>query len=64
LNFSQNGVQKMNTNYMVAKGGMTLAAMFGALEFGAQGIGFNTLWPTGLVTTSALNHLFRYGCPV
>ena len=24
-----------------------------------MGIGFNTLWPTGLVTTSALNHLMQ-----
>ena len=46
------------TNYMVAKGGMTLAAMFGAIEFRRKGVAFNTLWPTGLVTTSALNHLF------
>lgn len=47
------------TNYMVAKGGMTLAAMFAAVEYGRDGIGFNTLWPPGLVTTSAVNHMFR-----
>lgn len=38
---------------------MTLTAMYGALEFEDEGIGFNSLWPTGLVTTSALNHMFR-----
>merc|ERR1712087_905457 len=44
-------------NYMINKLGMTISAIGISEEYKSIGIAGNTMWPTGLVTTSALNHM-------
>mmetsp|Transcript_41511 Transcript_41511/g.129100 ORF Transcript_41511/g.129100 Transcript_41511/m.129100 type:complete len:355 (-) Transcript_41511:199-1263(-) len=45
-------------NYMINKLGMTIAAMGHAEELKGR-VAANTLWPTGLIATSALNHMMN-----
>ena len=44
-------------NYMINKLGMTISAISLSEELADDGVAGNTLWPVGLVTTSALNHM-------
>merc|ERR1712176_1018959 len=59
LNLSPPIVQKNigPANYMINKLGMTICAISISEEYKSIGIAGNTMWPTGLVTTSALNHM-------
>jgi citronellol/citronellal dehydrogenase len=42
---------------MINKLGMTISAISVSEEYKREGVAGNTLWPVGLVTTSALNHM-------
>jgi citronellol/citronellal dehydrogenase len=44
-------------NYMINKLGMTISAISISEEYKKAGVAGNTMWPVGLVTTSALNHM-------
>ena len=44
---------------MINKLGMTIAALSISEELKREGVAGNTLWPVGLVTTSALNHMMN-----
>ena len=59
LNLSPPIVQKNigQANYMINKLGMTISAISVSEEYKKVGVAGNTLWPVGLVTTSALNHM-------
>jgi citronellol/citronellal dehydrogenase len=59
LNLSPPIVQKNigQANYMINKLGMTISAISVSEEYKREGVAGNTLWPVGLVTTSALNHM-------
>jgi citronellol/citronellal dehydrogenase len=46
-----------NVGYMLAKYGMTLAALGFAAEFEPDGIASNTLWPRTLIATAAVQNL-------
>ena len=46
-----------NVGYMLAKYGMTLAALGFAAEYEAAGIASNTLWPRTMIATSAVQNL-------
>ena len=46
-----------HTGYTLAKYGMTMATLGLAAEFGAWGIGANTLWPRTTIATAAVKNL-------
>jgi citronellol/citronellal dehydrogenase len=46
-----------NVGYMLAKYGMTLAALGFAAELEGDGIASNTLWPRTLIATAAVRNL-------
>jgi NAD(P)-dependent dehydrogenase (short-subunit alcohol dehydrogenase family) len=56
LNFSQHWMGK-HPGYMLAKYGMTLAALGFAAEYSESGISSNCLWPQSTIATAAVRNL-------
>jgi len=48
-----------NPNYIVCKMGMTVGTMALAEELKEAGVAGNTLWPTGSIASSAINHMLK-----